>query len=152
MQQRGRYGTPGQVVIRYVTQEVGIETDNVLVVYPLEISIGLRKQPSMGVNETVPIILVIRRTVTHFIAIVSLNEKSNCWRMLKVRISIKYLCFISIFYYRSGVTVSVSGTGCPGGVAYGSEEVRIRSPGYAVKYGNNVSHSFCCAMKLYIII
>ena len=50
--------------------------------------------------------------------------------------------FYKHFYYRSGVTVSVSGTGCPGGVAYGSEEVRIRSPGYAVKYGNGVSHSF----------
>ena len=75
LQQRGRYGTLGQAVIRYVTQEVGIETDNVLVVYPLEISIGLQKQPSMEVNETVPIILVIRRTVTHFIAIVSLNDK-----------------------------------------------------------------------------
>ena len=43
-----------------------------------------------------------------------------------------------ISLYLQGVTVTVSGSGCPAGENYGGESVRIRSPGYGDAYDNDV--------------
>ena len=60
--------------------------------------------------------------------------------------------YIYIYIYSNiallGVTVSVSGDGCPGGSNYGNEWVQIQSPNYPDDYESKVSFSLSCKMAM----